>query len=95
MVVASLVRSNDAGSVGFVGEPERINVLLSRARHGLVLVGNAHTLRSAKSQAARQRWGQVLDHLQSVDAVVTGLPAGRLWFPSLQNGCSLMLGSFT
>jgi superfamily I DNA and/or RNA helicase len=44
VVIASLVRSNDSGSVGFLKEPERINVLLSRARHGLVLIGNSNTL---------------------------------------------------
>ncbi|KAL6759021.1 P-loop containing nucleoside triphosphate hydrolase protein, partial [Haematococcus lacustris] len=37
IVVASLVRSNSAGKVGFLKEPERINVLLSRARHGMIL----------------------------------------------------------
>lgn len=35
VVIASLVRSNKDRSVGFLREPERINVLLSRARHGV------------------------------------------------------------
>ncbi len=75
VVVASLVRSNAAGSVGFLREPERINVLLSRARQGLLLLGNAHTLRNAKSGEARRHWGVVLDKLQAAGAVVQGLPA--------------------
>ncbi|PNH08303.1 NFX1-type zinc finger-containing protein 1 [Tetrabaena socialis] len=74
VVVASLVRSNAAGSVGFLREPERINVLLSRARHGMLLIGNAATLRSAKSQEARRHWGRVLDALESAGALQPGLP---------------------
>ncbi len=75
MVIASLVRSNAGGSVGFLREPERINVLLSRAKHGLLLVGNAHTLRTAKSPEARRHWGAVLDALNARKAVLRGLPA--------------------
>ncbi|KAL6759018.1 P-loop containing nucleoside triphosphate hydrolase protein, partial [Haematococcus lacustris] len=60
IVVASLVRSNSAGKVGFLKEPERINVLLSRARHGMILIGNADTLRNASSSAAKSHWGRVL-----------------------------------
>ncbi len=75
MVVASLVRSNAAGSVGFLREPERINVLLSRARHGMVLIGNSHTLRNAKSVEARRHWGVVLEKLEAGGAVAPGFPA--------------------
>lgn len=75
MVVASLVRSNNAGSIGFLGEPERINVLLSRARHGLLLIGNAQTLRSARAPAAKRQWTTVLDRLESSGALRSGLPA--------------------
>lgn len=64
MVVASLVRSNDNGSIGFLSEPERINVLLSRARHGLILIGNSDCLRHCKNPEGRKHWGKVLDMLQ-------------------------------
>ncbi|KXZ51992.1 hypothetical protein GPECTOR_10g1014 [Gonium pectorale] len=74
VVVASLVRSNDSGSVGFLREPERINVLLSRARHGMILIGNAATLRNAKSPEARRHWGRVLGALEAAGAVTRGLP---------------------
>ncbi|KAG2492324.1 hypothetical protein HYH03_009275 [Edaphochlamys debaryana] len=75
VVVASLVRSNASGAVGFLREPERINVLLSRARHGMILIGNSETLRSAKSPEARQHWGRVLDALAAEGFVARGLPA--------------------
>ncbi|GFR50032.1 hypothetical protein Agub_g12193 [Astrephomene gubernaculifera] len=74
VVIASLVRSNDAGSVGFLREPERINVLLSRARHGMLLIGNSHTLRHAKHPEARRHWGRVLDALEAEGGVLPGLP---------------------
>lgn len=42
-VVISLVRSNNEGKCGFLRTTNRINVLLSRAKHGMYLVGNAET----------------------------------------------------
>lgn len=75
VVVASLVRSNNEGKVGFLREPERINVLMSRARHGMVLIGNTDTLRHAKSPEARKHWGQVLDLLQHRGCIHEGLQA--------------------
>ncbi|RYP42243.1 hypothetical protein DL767_000407 [Monosporascus sp. MG133] len=43
VVVISLVRSNDEAKCGFLRTPNRINVLLSRARHGMYLIGNSKT----------------------------------------------------
>jgi DNA polymerase III delta prime subunit len=40
IVVFSVTRSNVAGRIGFVREEKRLNVALSRARFGLVLVGD-------------------------------------------------------
>lgn len=75
VVVASLVRCNDRGSVGFLREPERINVLLSRARHGMFIIGSAGTLRRASSADARRHWGKVLGILDGRASVLRGLPA--------------------
>jgi hypothetical protein len=59
--VASLVRSNPAASIGFIGDAERINVLLSRARHGIILVGNAKCLLASKSRSSStNHWQTVL-----------------------------------
>lgn len=49
IIIASLVRSNAAGKIGFLYEPQRVNVLLSRARDALILVGNPHCLCGRKA----------------------------------------------
>ncbi|KAI9743632.1 MAG: hypothetical protein M1818_002948 [Claussenomyces sp. TS43310] len=45
VVVVSLVRSNDERKCGFLKTSNRINVLLSRARHGMYIIGNSDTSR--------------------------------------------------
>lgn len=75
VVVVSLVRSNSRGNVGFLREPERINVVLSRARDGLIMMGNVTTLRNASSSEARKHWGVVVDQLDAAGLVYSGFPA--------------------
>ncbi|KAL4804436.1 P-loop containing nucleoside triphosphate hydrolase protein [Aspergillus unguis] len=43
VVIISLVRSNPSRNCGFLKTPNRINVLLSRAKHGMYIIGNAET----------------------------------------------------
>ena len=40
VVVLGLVRSNERGEVGFLAEERRLNVGMTRARRGLVVVGD-------------------------------------------------------
>jgi hypothetical protein len=40
IIIVSLVRNNDRLALGFLEEPSRLNVLLSRAERLLVLVGS-------------------------------------------------------
>jgi superfamily I DNA and/or RNA helicase len=42
----SCVRSNKEGKIGFCNEENRLNVTLTRARRGIVLVGNKKTFLS-------------------------------------------------
>ena len=45
VIIISLVRSNDERKCGFLKTSNRINVLLSRARHGMYVIGNTDTAR--------------------------------------------------
>ncbi|KAJ6114997.1 hypothetical protein N7486_000775, partial [Penicillium sp. IBT 16267x] len=58
VVVISLVRSNGQNRCGFLRTPNRINVLLSRAKHGMYIIGNSETSRGV------EMWGKVLNILE-------------------------------
>lgn len=74
IVIASLVRSNSNNEIGFLAGAERVNVLLSRARNGLVIIGNPHTLTNAHSSKGKAVWSKVMTQLRQNDFVKTGLP---------------------
>ena len=66
IVLVSLVRSNTHGQIGFLKEAQRVNVLLSRARDCLILIGNADTLRTGSHST--RTWSTVLRAQPSVNA---------------------------
>lgn len=63
VVIISLVRSNKERKIGFLKTNNRINVLLSRAQHGMYLIGSTDTYSKPRM------WGQILDMLQRSDSV--------------------------
>ncbi|KAK5630234.1 hypothetical protein RRF57_005949 [Xylaria bambusicola] len=72
IVIVSLTRSNNDGDIGFMSSPERLNVLLSRARNGLILIGNAETFMA--SRKGGPLWKRFLDMLKAQNHFYNGLP---------------------
>ncbi|KAL1838403.1 hypothetical protein VTJ49DRAFT_2687 [Mycothermus thermophilus] len=72
IVIASLTRSNDSGDIGFMAAPERVNVLITRARDGIILIGNMATF--LKSKKGRTTWYPFFDLLKEKGHLYDGLP---------------------
>ena len=54
LIIFSAVRSNDVGQLGFLEDDKRMNVLLTRARRGLIVIGNSTTL--AQKDSTWKKW---------------------------------------
>ncbi|MBR6417420.1 MAG: AAA family ATPase [Bacteroidales bacterium] len=44
VIIISMVRDNDEGQIGFLGDLRRMNVAITRARMKLIIIGNSETL---------------------------------------------------
>ncbi|KAJ9463665.1 Helicase required for RNAi-mediated heterochromatin assembly 1 [Diplonema papillatum] len=70
IIILSLVRCNTRGDTGFVKQAERVNVMLSRARCALVVLGSLTTL-TAKSSV----WADLALILRAGAHVYKGFPS--------------------
>ncbi|KAF9280320.1 hypothetical protein BGZ74_002628, partial [Mortierella antarctica] len=74
IIIISLVRNNVAndpnasGRIGFLKSPNRTNVLLSRAQHGMFIIGNAALMENEKNGI----WPSVIKELRAHDRIGEG-----------------------
>ena len=55
-----------------MSSPERLNVLLSRARDGLIMIGNIQTFTTARRGG--ELWTKLVEHLREHGNIYDGLP---------------------
>jgi hypothetical protein len=72
IVVISLTRCNERGDIGFLSSPERLNVLLSRARNAMILLGNAKTF--LESRKGKDLWSKFFSLLREGAHIYDGFP---------------------
>jgi regulator of nonsense transcripts 1 len=65
-IILSCVRSNEHQGIGFLSDPRRLNVALTRARFGLVILGNPKVL------SKQMIWSALAYHFKEEDALVEG-----------------------
>lgn len=64
-LVMSCVRSNEENKIGFLSDGRRMNVALTRAKYGLILVGDTTCLRRSGGL-----WKKYLDHLEERGSIL-------------------------
>ncbi|XP_063718462.1 regulator of nonsense transcripts 1-like [Symsagittifera roscoffensis] len=65
-IILSCVRSNEHQGIGFLNDPRRLNVALTRAKFGLIVVGNPKVL------SKQPLWNQLLHHFKENKVLVEG-----------------------
>jgi len=75
VIITTLVRSNRMGQLGFLGKADaeqRVNVLCTRARYGMIFIGNAQCFLNATPRSPL--WTRLLGLLQERGEIYEGLP---------------------
>lgn len=65
-IILTCVRSNDHQGIGFLSDPRRLNVALTRAKYGLVILGNPKVL------SKHPLWHYLLLHFKERTCLVEG-----------------------
>jgi hypothetical protein len=80
IVIVCLTRSNLVGDIGFMSSPQRVNVMLSRARNALIMIGNPDTF--VQSHKGRDVWVPLMDELRHGGHIYNGVPVKCEQHPS-------------
>jgi len=79
IIIISCVRSNEHQGIGFLADPRRLNVALTRAKYALILVGNPKVL------CKQNLWNHLLHHYKEnevlVEGPLTNLKSSLIQFP--------------
>ena len=59
IIIVSLVRSNTNHDIGFLSSVERVNVMLTRARLGMYIIGNMKSFVNCRSSRGRELWKKI------------------------------------
>lgn len=65
-IILSCVRSNDQSNIGFVSDARRMNVALTRARYGLIILGNPKVL------SKNHHWNNLICHYKELQVLMEG-----------------------
>ncbi|RDB22295.1 Regulator of nonsense transcripts 1 [Hypsizygus marmoreus] len=65
-IILSCVRSNEHQGIGFLNDPRRLNVALTRAKYGVVILGNPKVL------SKHPLWHYLLTHYKEKSCLVEG-----------------------
>lgn len=65
-VILSCVRSNECQGIGFLKDPRRLNVAITRAQHGLIIIGNPRIL------SHNALWCDLIEFYRSNGCLVQG-----------------------
>ncbi|KAG4303887.1 hypothetical protein PORY_002704 [Pneumocystis oryctolagi] len=78
-IIVSCVRSNEHQGIGFLSDPRRLNVALTRAKYGIVILGNPKVL------SKHPLWYHLLLHYKEKNCLVEGplnnLQVSMIHFP--------------
>lgn len=66
IIIMSCVRSNEHQGIGFLNDPRRLNVALTRAKYGIIIVGNPKVL------SKQALWNHLLSFYKEQKVLVEG-----------------------